>query len=102
MRNLSLYFLVFLFIFFSSKVFAQKCPELNFRICPKKAICKRPLKIKGKDLEKLMKDLKKTQLDLPWSVKSASDFTIETKTFESMSKLDRLFKNAMKNIRKEM
>ena len=96
MRNLSLYFLVFLFIFFSSKVLAQKCPELNFRICPKKAICKRPLKIKGKELERLIRELKKTQLDLPWSVKSASDFTIETKTFESMSKLDRLFKNAMK------
>ncbi len=102
MRNLSLYFLVFLFNFYAISVFAQDCPKLNYRICPKKAICKRPLKVEGKELERLMEELKKKQLDLPWRVKSASDFTIETKTFESMNKLDKLFKNAMKNITKEM
>ncbi len=102
MRHLQLFFLVFLFTFYSSGVSAKKCPELNFRLCPKKAICKRPLKLEGKKLEQLMNELKRTQFDLPWSVKTASDFTIESKTFESMSKLDELFKKAMKNIKKEM
>lgn len=102
MRNLSLCTLAFWFVFFSSKVLAKKCPDLNFRLCPKKAICKRPLKTEGKDLKRLMEELKKTQFDLPWTVKSASDFTIETKAFESMRKLDRLFKKAMNSIKNEM
>ena len=97
------FILVFLFFsLYSEMVYSKACPKVDFSKCPDKSICKQPALLKGKKLESLLKDLKETEYDLPWTVASENELTLTTKFFESLRKVDKIFKKSIGSFKKQI
>ena len=90
-------------IYFASSVFsAEKCPKVDFSSCPKDFVCKdRPI-IKGKQFEKVFRNLKKEEYEKPWKVYKIVDQTKTTKFFKAMRNLSKSFKKKMIEVKKRL
>ncbi|MEE2744860.1 MAG: prolyl oligopeptidase family serine peptidase [Bdellovibrionota bacterium] len=88
--------------FVSLNVSAEKCPKVDFSVCPEGFVCKdRPI-IKGQKFQDLFRTLKKEEYDKPWKTFMVIDRTKTTRFIKAIRDISWHFNEKMLDIKRRL